>query len=72
MIRAERSVSHLVSHPDSFSRPCSKLIEPERVGHVGGDIEAISGDESGDTYVVIRRKNKNGNADNGPNGEAQA
>ncbi|KAG1792206.1 uncharacterized protein HD556DRAFT_1432711 [Suillus plorans] len=62
----------LVSHDLNMIRAERKLIEPERAGHVGGDIEAISGDESGDTYVVIRRKNKNGNADNGANGEAHA
>jgi len=62
----------LLSHDLNMIRAERKLTVPERSGYVNGDIEAVPGDEMSDTYVVIRRKNKNGNGDNGANGEAQA
>jgi hypothetical protein len=75
MIRAERQVFASVMHPDPSSHLLTinrKLSVPERSGYVNGDIEAVAGDEMSDTYVVIRRKHKNGNGDDGDNGEAQA
>ena len=75
MIRAERQVFAFVAPSSTFSHLHiinRKLMEPERSGYVGGEIEAVPGDETSDTYVVIRRKHKNGNGGNGANGEAQA
>ncbi|KAH7909853.1 hypothetical protein BJ138DRAFT_1154252 [Hygrophoropsis aurantiaca] len=52
-----------LSHDLNMIRAERKQTQPERAGSIGGDIEALAGDESSDTYVVIRRKAKNENGE---------
>ncbi|KAH7923537.1 hypothetical protein BV22DRAFT_1015179 [Leucogyrophana mollusca] len=47
-----------LSHDLNMIRAERRQTQPERAGVIGGDIEAVSGDESSDTYVVIRKKSK--------------
>ena len=37
---------------------CRNKFEPKRSGAIKGDIEAVSGGENGDSYVVVRHKHK--------------
>ncbi|EGN95658.1 hypothetical protein SERLA73DRAFT_186807 [Serpula lacrymans var. lacrymans S7.3] len=48
----------LLSHDLERIRSIRKESQPERAGFIGGDIEAVAGDEKSDSYVVIRKKEK--------------
>ncbi|KIJ68598.1 hypothetical protein HYDPIDRAFT_24858 [Hydnomerulius pinastri MD-312] len=58
-----------LSHDLNMIRAERKQTKPERAGVIGGDIEAVDGGEASDSYVVIRRKNKNNGE--GSNGKAE-
>ncbi|KAF9246338.1 hypothetical protein BU15DRAFT_40262 [Melanogaster broomeanus] len=48
-----------LTHDLDMIRAERKQNRPERSGVIGGDIEAVSGGEASDSYVVIRRKKGN-------------
>lgn len=58
LIREERSV-YLSWEVDVLELTlCRNRFAPKRSGVIKGDIEAVSGGEDGDSYVVVRHKSK--------------
>jgi len=55
----------LISHDLNMIRAERKQKQPEREGHVGGDIEALPAPESADSYVIIKKKSSDQDGDNG-------
>ncbi|KDQ61073.1 hypothetical protein JAAARDRAFT_173588 [Jaapia argillacea MUCL 33604] len=59
----------LLSHDLNMIRAERKEKAPERHGVVGGDVEALSGGEASDAYVVVRKK-KTDNGEEGQEGKS--
>jgi hypothetical protein len=48
----------LLSHDLNLIRAERKRVQSERMGVVGGDVEAVDAGEEGDNYVLIKKKEK--------------